>query len=375
MVVYRSWQVLLLLVLSVYTFIPFEMETDGAALQIRSTAAMLLSIFILVSIRWRLDRQTLLIALTVLSAVVLAGLVSTSGRIFVLCISIFLGVLIACAARDDVSFRENFSVALEVLLAASSLALILQVVIWKGTGEIVRIHEIVFPMSEARVEDHEYFARMGGVYIEPGTFSNWSCLLALVYRFLVPKPRTWLMILVGSAMVISLSAWGVAAGATMVLLSVFGSLRRGSLAAVPLVGASALAVTLLFSTDVLDFFEAKSSLESDSGDSKIVALNEFIRIFSNILLFGQGFAPDFCRSCLAPQDAGILIGFSVVFGVLVSALVFFFFYVGVARKLGISGLVLGAFVALSKVFYWDFILWTLLFLAWVPDLKSKRIGG
>lgn len=365
----RSWtdgggQRLLLFILFVYTFIPFETASEGLALQIRSVGAILLMTYALLTAKWRLDRVTLAIVVLVLSMAVLAAIVSTSGRVFILGISVFLGAVISCAIRDDVKFRSYFLCALELLLVISSLALLVQVAIWKVTGEIVHIHEFVFPLSESRVEDQVFFARMGGVFIEPGTYANWTCLFVIAYRLLADRPKHWLMFLVGGAMVASLSAWGLAAGLVILLVSAAGALRAGPLSGIPLVAGVGLAMSGVLSSDVLDFIETKSALESDSGDSKVVAINEFIRIFDSILFLGQGFAPDFCRACLAPQDVGVFVGLSVVFGIFFSGVVFSFFYWGVFRKLGFSGLLVAAFVVISKVFYWDFILWILFFLAW-----------
>ncbi len=365
----RSWtdgggQRLLLFVLFVYTFIPFETASEGLALQIRSVGAILLMAYALLTAKWSLDRSTLAIAVLVLSMAVLAAIVSTSGRVFILGISVFLGAVISCAIRDDIKFRANFLCALELLLVISSLALLVQVAIWKATGEIVHIHEFVFPLSESRVEDHFFFARMGGVFIEPGTYANWTCLFVVAYRLLSDRPKHWLMFLVGAAMVASVSAWGLAAGLVILLVSAAGALRAAPLSGIPLLAGVGLAISWVLSSDVLDFIETKSALESDSGDSKVVAINEFVRIFDSILLLGQGFAPDFCRFCLAPQDAGVFIGLSVVTGVLFAVVAFSFFYLGVFSKAGLSGLLVAAFVVVSKVFYWDFILWVLFFLAW-----------
>lgn len=359
-------QSLLLFVLFVYTFIPFETATEGLALQIRSVAAVLLIAYVFLNAKWRLDRITLATGFLVLAMAVLASIVSTSGRVFILLISVFLAAVTSCATRDDVKFRANFVRALEWLLAISSLALLAQVAVWKGTGEIIQLHEIVFPMSESRVEDHGFVARMGGIFIEPGTFANWTCLFVVAYRLLVVQPRHWLLFLVGGAMVASLSAWGLAAGLSILLVSAASALRAGPFSGVLLMGGAGFAIPVLLSSDVLDFFEKKSELESDSGDSKILAINEFLRIFESIFFIGQGFSPDFCRACLAPQDAGVFIAYSVVFGVVCSVVVFSFFYLGVYRKLGGAGLLVAAFVVLSKVFYWDFILWILFFLAWRP---------
>lgn len=369
--VVRSWaagggQSLLLFFLLIYTFIPFETAAEGLALQIRSVAAVVLTAYVVLRAKWRIDRVTFAIILLALCMVFLASIVSMSGRVLIQVISIFLAAVISCATRDDVKFRINFVRALELLLAVSSLALLVQVAIWQMTGEILRIHEIVFPLSEARVEDHGFVARMGGMFIEPGTFANWTCLFVVAYRFLVDRPKYWLILLVGGAMVASVSAWGMVVGLTILMVSAAGALRMSPLYGISLVAGAGLALPLLLNSDVLDFLEKKSELESESGDSKVIAVSEFLRIFDDIFVLGQGFAPDFCQACLAPQDAGVFIGFSVVFGVVFAGIVFGCFYWGVFRKLGISGLFISAFVVLSKVFYWDFILWVLFFLAWRP---------
>jgi hypothetical protein len=368
-----GWRAFFLLLLMLYAFMPFETESENFALQIRSGVAIFFTLYVLRSTGIFLDRCSFVLLIFALFAVAFAALVSVSGRFFVTLVSIVLAAVVSCAADRDPLFRCSLSRALEWLLVLSSMALLLQLAVWHGTGELLRIHEVFFPLSEARVEDHGEFARLGGLYIEPGTFANWSLLIFLVYRMLAYSPNPLLPFLVGGAMVASLSVWGVAAGLVIIIVSAPAALRGKPLRASLLIGLGCLAIPVIFNADVLAFIEAKTALESVSGDSKVVAVNEFMHEFDSIFLLGKGFAPNFCVGCTSPQDAGVFIGFSVTFGVLFAIIVFLALFLGVFRRLGFAGILIALFVPVSKVFYWDFIFWILVFLTWRQLSNVRKV--
>jgi len=367
-----EWRAVFLLLLALYSFLPYETASGGLALQIRCGVAVIFTLYILGSTRIGIDRPSFVLGLLAFFAAAFAALVSFNGRLFLALISIVLAAVASSAVDRNPSFRASLSRALEWLLALSSIALLLQVAVWHGTGELLRIHEVFFPLSEARIDDRGEFARLGGLYIEPGTFANWSVLILLMYRMISDFPNPTLSLLVGVAMIASISVWGAAAGLVILMVSAPSALRGKPLVSSLLIGLGGAAVALIVAnSNVLAFFEAKSGLESESGYSKVVAVNEFMRTFEDIILLGKGFAPDFCLGCAAPQDAGVFIGVSVTFGVAFAVLIFLALYLGVFQRLGFAGVLIALFVPISKVFYWDFVLWILIFLAWRKSIFSS----
>lgn len=348
----------------VYSFVPYETDREGAAVIYRTVVAVALSVFLGLNFSIKFRRSAISFFLLIFLVSALALLVTFSYRFFVFSVVIVLSFLLASNVVFEEKFRCDFTRVLEIFLILSSCAVIFQFVYWRFTGIVAEIHELVYPWSSARVEDHGAFARLGGMYIEPGTFSNWTLFFVLIYKFIDKNSRSFIVIFSSAAMIVSMSMWGMLAGVVTIFIEMMSIKKNRFFLAVSYSFVFLILASFFISDDMISFLQVKSELESESGDSKVMAYSEFLNIAGEIFFLGQGFAPGFCGNCLSPQDAGVFISSAVVFGIVFSVAVFLLLLFSTYRRLGVVSAMLIFFLPLSKVFYWEPVFWLFISICW-----------
>ncbi len=138
--------------------------------------------------------------------------ISFSFRYFVTLAVVVAGFFWALAYYQNESFRRASVYAVNFLLYFSAGFLILQFLEYYLIGRLFDYHNLIFPWSEARLPLWSSLARVGGVYIEPGTYANWIYTF-LLFRFFVDRSVNPLIVpLVSTTMIFSMSAWGMIVG-------------------------------------------------------------------------------------------------------------------------------------------------------------------
>ena len=69
---------------------------------------------------------------------------------------------------------------------------------------------------------------MGGVYIEPGTYSNMMYVFLFLY-FILKKEKIDLLVFAGSlSIILTYSAWGIIFGSYLMIILILGKLNKFS---------------------------------------------------------------------------------------------------------------------------------------------------
>lgn len=369
----RMWVVFALLI---YCLIPFETDPVDLSIAIRMIIAAVLTIIAASKINYN-RRSVLGVYMAAFTSfivfIMVSAFVSFSFRFFATISALIFAAICTAAVRTNPDFRSNFILALRFLIYLSVGLFFAQIVWWQLSGTIIQFHDIVFPFSSGRTEDHELFVRLGGMYIEPGTHAHWLFMIYLVYLFASRSVVDRIAIFVGASLISTVSVWGAFAGLLLILLYIMVHIRgRNFFLAIIVSLLGLMAIYLLMDSEFYQFIERKLLFETESGVSKVDAYNEFGSILFDILFIGNGFNPGFCENCLSPQDAGLFLSISVVFGVLFSSVISVVALFGSYTQGGITFLALTALIFTTKLFYWDYVFWMAIFLL-IP--VHKQVDG
>jgi hypothetical protein len=359
----RAWGMFALLI---YCLIPFETDPADISIAIRMIVAAVLTFIAASKINYS-QVNVLGVYIAAFTCfivfVIVSAFVSFSFRFFVIISALFFAALSAAAVRTNADYRYDFILALRLLIYISVGLLFAQIVWWQLGGGIIQFHDLVFPFSAGRTEEHDLFVRLGGMYIEPGTHAHWLFMIYLVYLFASRMTIDKTALFVGASLISTVSVWGVFAGFLLVVAYIMLHISgRNYFFAIIASILGLLAAYLLMDSSLYHFVEGKLLFESESGTSKIDAYHEFNLLLTNILFVGDGFDPGFCESCLSPQDAGLFISISVVFGLLFTCIIFVAMLFGSYAQGGVILLILTALVFATKLFYWDYVFWLAFFL-------------
>lgn len=348
--------------LAVYAFVPTESETSTFPMLVRTVAVsalMIVSLAHIVELRFQFAIPLVLI---VFYFSVLA-VISFSFRYFVAVIVVSAAFYWAVAYYQSRIFRRATVFAINFLLYFSIGFLILQFLEYYVTGRLFDYHNLIFPWSEARLPLWSSLARVGGAYLEPGTYANWIYVFLLFRLFLDRSANFLLVPLVSFTMIFSMSAWGVLVG--IFVISVYASGRLDKTVLLYLFSAligGYVAFSLLELGDVWALLENKI-LYSGSRESRDSTLQEFLGIFPDWVIFGLGFGKVFCVDCTSPQDAGLIISLVVVYGLpfafFVFAVILFFAF----QQGGLQLFVLALPLLTTKLFYWEHVFWFMFMLS------------
>jgi hypothetical protein len=353
------------LILFLYCLIPFESTNVSDSLTIRMISAFMLTLIAIYYFR-DVPKKLMPILIFLFGIILLVFLKSFSLKFFPTLLAIIFGVYCASAIAGSLEYRRNFVSALKILLYISIFLLFFQIFWLQLTDNILKLHEIIFPMSASRVEEHEYFNRLGGIFIEPGTHANWVYSFFLLYIYIEGKLDIKMGFLVGLSLISTISLWGAIVGLLLILICTLNFYKVKNL--ISAIIFSFLVVSIFFAylnSDIYLFLENKLFSDGGSKFSKIDAWSEFFDIYSDIIFLGYGFNPDFCIGCVSPQDAGLLLSLFVVFGVIPGLLIFIFIYYGSFKIGGFNFLIISFPLTFAKLFYWDYIFWIIFFVGFL----------
>lgn len=277
-----------------------------------------------------------------------------------------------------------FEKPLRFLIYISFLSIFIQVIIY-SFFEYIDFHALVYPWSEARFQILiSSAARLGGIYIEPGTLSNWMYSFLLLHILLKGFVDFRLALITAISMILSLSGWGVAIAIVIVLFLTFQngvmSLQRNKIFInwktivlvfiIPIVFMTFL--WFFLSDDVVLFLKNKISFQDGSGDVRISVYKEFFDAIPRLAFIGFGYESDFCKNCASAQDAGLFFGMSIVYGILFTMVFFGLILFSFFRMLGFKGVLLAFPLLTTKLFYWEFVVFLIFFTSFYRVFFNKR---
>ncbi|MBS0576706.1 MAG: hypothetical protein JSS45_09840 [Proteobacteria bacterium] len=364
----RKIRVLLLMGLLLYSVIPTESGDESSALLIRAIAAWLLSAAILiggVSKRGIVEYGP---TFAILYAPILIGaFISFSLRYFIASLAFVLCYLWVLAISSNGRLSDQLISALVGLMWLSCGVLIIQVAGF-ASGVFIPFHSIFFPWSEARIQVVDGVSRLGGLYIEPGTFANWMYAFFVLHVLATGRVAMRLGIAAAVCVMLSISAWGVVVGALMLMFTIFFSTNRASIREnihgsgagigkrLVLLFCAILFLRYFLSDEVREFLLTKFSFQTHSGETKLEVYQYLTDHWTSLLFLGRGFDPDFCTDCEHVADSGAFIGVAMVYGFPVAIAFFGVILRAAYRARGLAFMLLAIPLLTTKLPYWDFVL-------------------
>ncbi len=357
-----------LVILLFYCTVPFEGGGERFPLLFRLACMVLLAGFLFVGGGVKVS-EAAIVSLPILFfslILALANLDDISFRLInaVLIIGIAGYVFLLCNSSE--TRRAQFAKALDFIIILSGSALFAQFFIYIGTGALVEVHGIVFPWGQSRSVVLEGFglARFAGLYTEPGTHSNWVLAFILLRTVLTGQLLSVATIVGMSSILITMSAWGLGAlGAflsSVIFFQIFVARKIDRWLLVVIFGIFLMAALVLTSglfDAALDYFRFRSELGNESGWSKVSAWYYGLAAVDKIAFLGLPIGSDYCYGCQSPQDAGLVLNFSIHFGLLAGVLFFGALVFAVSLSVGFYLIPLVFVFMVGKYYYFDPIVW------------------
>lgn len=360
-----------------YSFIPFEASSSRFTLAIRLLILTIFTTYIYITEKIDGDLYSTIILLLILIFIYFTSLESLSLYLFIFISSILSGYIIANGVYKSRELSQNFIFVWEWLIIFSIVMLFLQQLTFLLTGDILKLHESIFPLSRARVEiiQQLHLIRFGGIYIEPGTYANFIYLFLVIYM-VIKENFNPLLITIGSLSIIStMSVWGMLFGSYLLIISIFINIKnlpfiKKILLLSILITSSIYGTNALTNSSAFKYAEMKLEMKSDSGHSKVIVANRFKQSIEDYAVIGDGFNPKIVLNVTAPQDAGFILNLSIVFGILFSTLILTIYSINILKKRGFLILIASLPILISKIFYWEFAFWLLFFISFRGNLKN-----
>lgn len=285
--------------------------------------------------------------------------------------SILFGHIVANALYNSDGFRSSFLIALKWLIVLSIILLVVQYAVLLLTGNVLDIHGFIFPFSEARISVNTMFGfyRMGGMYIEPGTYSNMMYIFLILYMVLSKKTDSLLLYVGVASIILTGSVWGLIFGSYMATILFIEKLLKTKeiplikkiFTTLILIVVYYASISYLQNSKLLKYAENKMNTNNPSVNAKELTFTKYQESYSDFLILGEGFSPEFYVGIPSPQDAGLLLNITVIFGVLAGLIIAIVFLVSTIRCCSWVLLFATLPVFISKLYYVDRVFWLLFF--------------
>lgn len=366
--------ILLLFISFLYSFIHVEGGPGQFRFLMQSSFLMIITFLALYTSNFRINMNRLgKISLFLLFFfTILSILISNAGREYTMIVSIIFSSITASVIHYNEKFKKNFLTALQSLIILSIGLLVLQLLIFKTTGNIIKFHEIFYPFSQGRIGVDKLFDdlyRFGGLYIEPGTYSNWLYLFLIIYIILSRKIFSPLVLIGSLSLILSFSVWGMIFGTYLFIISIMLKIKKASLKYKFLILLSFFSFAFYSITQFEDNSAVKFAiykLDVDSGNTSTSAKVDFYKKYQSdltkLLFIGEGYTPSIYKGIDSPQDTGFIINLSVIFGIFFTFIIFLIFFISLVKCCG--WIMLFAFLPIltSKIYFSDPVFWLLFFL-------------
>jgi hypothetical protein len=365
----------LLFFLMIYAFIPFETTTSSMAYKIHIFFMILIVLYALYMENFkikinRLGIVTFFIIIIFILVTLLFNNVTFWPRAPIYIIAILFALIVASIIQKDSKFKYYFLSALQWLIGISILFLFLQILYFAITKDIILFHEMFFPFSEARIGTDKAFKdlfRMGGLYIEPGTYSNWMYCFLILYMLLIKKISSPFIIIGSISLILSYSTWGMIFGTFLLTLSLSNKLitsswKIKSFIALIFLFLSYFYITNFSKTQAVNFATNKLTVGNASSDAKYKAYEAFFNNIENFLFIGQGFEPEIGRDIASFQDAGIILNLAVTFGILYTIVILLIFITSYLKYNKTIMFIASLPIFMGKLYFYDPVFWLIIFI-------------
>ncbi len=368
-----------------YGFIPYEVGGNSSlSLLLRLIVIITLTVYLF--FLSKLYKKTNIIVLLFIISFysLLSSMVSASLYLFVFLTSILSGFVIANILRYNSYIRKRFIFSLKCLIFLSVLMLFLQIFYFTRHYYVLKLHEFFYPFSHARFEVVDYLelVRLGGLYIEPGTYSNYMYIFLIIYVFMDKKHNILLVFFAIISIIASMSAWGILCGFYFLIIYslkiLIGASMIKKILVIPILIPVVVYGIINFNVEDISesptfiFIQNKLKMKTPSGYSKVMVFKRFKENISNYIFLGDGFASQVNSDIDSPQDAGFLVNFAIVFGIIFTFFMLILYSYSLIKLKEWFILVASFPILISKIFYWGFSFWLLFFLVVYGKRKVKK---
>jgi hypothetical protein len=362
----------LLILFGFYAFNSFEIGNDSALADavMLSIQLVFLSIAFYVSKSW-LRPQGFLLAIFFALYILLLNITSVKAYAIVSIIAIFATLSVSGIYLE--ASRRYFASIIGVILAVHVLGLCFQAAAYFASGSIVDIHQMIFPASKARMGAQLGVFRWSGFFIEPGTYSHWIYALVVLRAFLLRRIFDPISLVAVASFALTLSAWGIVAalvyGIAVGLSLILARLpsKAGRLMVVLVASMASLLVVVdqqQQQRSVAFLLPAPVAERMSSTDgtyrSRVIAGTVFGQRLREVVVFGRPISDPFCASCKSAPDLGVWSMLTFHFGLIPALGLGCLFAWGTFRLLGMPGVIIAAPLVLTKISFFDPLLWLLI---------------
>lgn len=344
---------------------------EQLALGVRISAWLLFTAVALLHFKQRLyiSPRAVAVAIGYIALFYLANFASVSffQRWMLFVWAVIVGaLLINIAEGSSTTFRQLLCNVYTITLVFWIAAFLLQLSLYFATGSIYDFHKMLIAYSEQRAElIGSTFVRLGGVHIEPGTYTNWLYGVLLLRALHTRRVFDRLSICAMCTIPLTGSLWG-AISFVFFVCAYFASFSvrdggRGLAVVAIAVAAFGVAASTVVFGDLAGYLESRVSFGGASSEAKLEGIAGFLANLDQYFFFGETHDFDFCGGCISPQDSGVFINTAVRIGVVWAVVVFWLFYRGVYRTLGLRGVLFALPVVYAKWYYWEFLFWMIIF--------------
>jgi len=366
-----------------YGFIPFEAVAILRTDRLHLLFLIAILIYVLFITSFRINKYGGLFIIISISLALMNAFISLGHDIVLFAESILFAAIVVPALYSNERFREQFICALRWLIILSITMFILQFIVYHLSGSILRLHEMVFPFSQARIAEESSFGnlvRMGGIYIEPGTYSNYMYIYILIYSILTKKLSGFLSFATAITTILTFSVWGMIFASYFLFIIILDKLKQKSFIVKTVVLFIFLSGGVYISNKVLNdpaVEYAVHKLDSNRGSTgyKKQAYKKYELSYENFLFIGEGFIPEFKKGIPSLQDSGVLLNISIVFGIFFTAIFMLIFLLALSRLHNYLLAFATIPIFIDKIYYWDVAFVLLYFLVIYDGLIKNKKGN
>lgn len=348
--------------------VPSEVRGAGLAFSIRLAAAASVLLYLLLNGTKRIPVWCVVVILYICIYFLAVNFMEFSYFAAIGCLSMVWGLLMASLGVSGA--RKTILFFCTGYLAFHMLGLGLALTIFVVSGQVVDLHNAIFPFSEARVGEFMGQVRLAGFQIEPGNYANFTYLLVLLRSLFTMRIFSWFHAVAMTSALLTLSAWSVigfsiflvAAAVEFVLIN---KTISPTLKWTAIVIASVLALAILpfvYDNDYIIYFQGRFSGDEreGSGYDKVLAFEGWQNEIKSAIFFGNPLPRSFCPYCISPQDLGTMLNMTYYFGVVPTLLIVLAITLNVLRRMNAAFLILAAPLVVCKAFFFDPVVWLIL---------------
>lgn len=355
-----------------YIFIPFETADPSFSMKIRLIVAMGLTVYMLYLNNFKIKINGLgkITLLLLLFLIISNSFISFDTTLFIFVGAIIFGAVNASVIKNNPKLYNDFLIGLQWLIIFSIFTLLFQLIYFSITGEVISFHKMVYPLSEERIGIQKEFNnlhRLGGMYIEPGTYSNFMYLFLILYLFLTKNIKSTLLFIGAISILFTYSVWGLIFGGYLVIVLILARIKESSLKKkftiiLLLFLINLVGINYLLNSPAIQFAVTKMKAGGGSVSAKEDAYNKYLQTYDNFLIMGEGFSSSFEKGLTSVQDAGFLLNLSVILGIFFTTLLIIIYLVSFLKASDKFVILASLPIFISKIYYWDFAFWLLFFL-------------